>query len=48
MSFLWSTRNPAHEQRAREIAREVAPSLFVLRRSDLSAHVGEYERTTTA
>ena len=48
ISFLWSTVNPAHERRAREIAREVAPDLFVSCSSDLSAKVGEYERTITA
>ena len=30
ISFLWSTINPAHEQRAREIAAEVAPDLLHL------------------
>ena len=48
ISFLWSTINPAHERRAREIALEVAPDLFVSCGSDLSAKVGEYERTITA
>ena len=48
ISFLWSTINPAHERRAREIAHEVAPDLFVSCSSDLSAKVGEYERTITA
>ena len=48
ISFLWSTVNPVHEQRAREIAREVAPELFVSCGSDLSSKAGEYERTMTA
>ncbi len=48
ISFLWSTINPAHERRAREIANEVAPALFLSCSSDLSAKVGEYERTITA
>lgn len=48
ISFLWSTMNPVHEQRAREIAAEVAPDLFISCSSDLSSRSGEYERTTTA
>jgi N-methylhydantoinase A len=48
ISFLSSTINPAHEQRARAIAQEVAPFLFVSCGADLSAKTGEYERTTTA
>ena len=48
ISFLWSTMNPAHEQRAREIAAEVAPDLFISCSSDLSSRSGEFERTTTA
>src|SRR5205085_11479723 len=47
VSFLWSVKNPAHERRVREIAAEVAPSVFVSCGSDLIARVGEYERTTT-
>jgi len=45
ISFLWSFRNPAHEIRAREIAREVAPELFITCSSDLVPLLGEYERT---
>ena len=48
ISFLWSTMNPAHERRAREIAAEVAPDLFISCSSDLSSRSGEFERTTTA
>jgi N-methylhydantoinase A len=48
ISFLWSTMNPAHEQRAWEIAAEVAPDLFISCSSDLSSRSGEFERTTTA
>jgi N-methylhydantoinase A len=48
ISFLWSTLNPAHEHRAREIAHSVKPDLFVSCGSDLSAKTGEFERTTTA
>jgi N-methylhydantoinase A len=48
ISFLWSTMNPVHEQRAREVAAEVAPDLFISCGSELSTRTGEYERTTTA
>jgi N-methylhydantoinase A len=48
ISFLWSSLNPGHERRAREIAAERAPDLFVSCSSDLSSKLGEYERTTTA
>jgi N-methylhydantoinase A len=46
--FLWSTQNPAHEDRAAEIVREVAPDAFVSVSSQLSSAVGEYERTVAA
>lgn len=45
VAFLWSFRNPAHEQRAREIVREEAPDLFVTCSSELVPLLGEYERT---
>jgi N-methylhydantoinase A len=48
ISFLWSTMNSVHEQRAREIAAEVAPELFISCGSELSSRTGEFERTTTA
>jgi N-methylhydantoinase A len=48
ISFLWAAANPAHERRSRDIARDVAPGLFVSCSSDLSSKLGEYERTTTA
>ena len=44
IAFLWSVRNPAHEQRAREIVNERAPGVFVTISSDISKAVGEYER----
>jgi N-methylhydantoinase A len=46
--FLWSTQNPAHEERAAEIVRRVAPSAFVSVSSTLTRAVGEYERTVAA
>jgi N-methylhydantoinase A len=48
ISFLWSTKHPAHEIRAAEIAAKVAPGLFISRGSELSGRQGEYERTAAA
>lgn len=45
ISLVWSTANPAHEQRLRELVREIAPDMFVSISSEVSARVGEYERT---
>lgn len=45
ISLVWSTANPAHEQRLRALVREMAPDLFVSISSEVSARVGEYERT---
>ena len=41
ISFLWSTMNPVHEQRARAIAAEVAPDLFISCSSDLSSRTND-------
>jgi N-methylhydantoinase A len=46
VSFLWSIRNPSHEQRVQEIVAELAPEMFVCCGADLVKHLGEYERTT--
>jgi N-methylhydantoinase A len=43
--LLWSFRNPAHERRLAELAREIAPGLFVSLSSEVSPQLGEYERT---
>ncbi len=48
ISLLWSMKNPDHEQRVKELAREVAPAVFLTCGSDLVSRVGEYERTTTS
>jgi len=42
--FLWSFRNPAHEQRARELVAELAPDLFVTCSHEILPKWGEYER----
>ena len=44
--FLWSFLYPAHERRVRDMAREIAPHLFVTCSADLVPKWGEYERTT--
>jgi N-methylhydantoinase A len=45
ISLLWATANDRHERRLRELVREVAPDMFVSISSEVSARVGEYERT---
>lgn len=45
--LLWSFRNPAHEQRVREIVHEVRPDAFISVSSEVSPVIGEYERTAT-
>ena len=44
--FLWSFRHPGHELRVKEIARRVAPELFVACSVEIAPKWGEYERTT--
>ena len=46
--FLHSYRNPAHEQRAKEIVEKGFPQLFVTASHELSQEYREYERTSTA
>lgn len=49
VSFLWSFRNPSHEQRVAEIVQGVAgPEVFLTLSSEVSPVIGEYERTATA
>jgi N-methylhydantoinase A len=45
--LLWSFRNPAHEQRVREIARAIAPNLPVSLSCEIAPRLGEFERTVT-
>ena len=47
IGFLNSYVNPAHERRARDIAREAHPELSVSISSDIGQEYGEYERTLT-
>ncbi|PLZ02364.1 5-oxoprolinase [Burkholderia sp. WAC0059] len=45
--FLHAYRNPAHEQRAREIVREVLPDVYLSLSSDVLPEFREYERLST-
>ena len=45
--FLHSYRNPAHEQRAKQIVEQAFPDLFVTASHELSQEYREYERTST-
>lgn len=45
--FLFSFRNPAHEQRAAEIAKTILPEAFITVSSDVLPQYREYERTST-
>jgi N-methylhydantoinase A len=47
VSLLWSFRNPAHEQRVRELVHEVAPDLFVALSSEVSPRIREFARSAT-
>ncbi len=47
VSLLWSFRNPAHEQRVREIIHEEAPGMYVGLSSELSPRIREYSRSAT-
>lgn len=48
ISFLWSVRNPAHEQQAASIVRRLYPDLLVFSGAELHPLMREYERTTLA
>ena len=45
--LLWSFKNPAHEQRIKQIAQERNPELFITASSDLVPLMREYERANT-
>lgn len=45
--FLHAYRNPAHEQRAREIVREVLPDVYISISNDVLPEFREYERLST-
>ncbi len=46
--FLFSYLNPAHEQRAKSIVKELCPDAFVTTSSEVSPQFREFERFTTA
>ncbi len=46
--FLHSYRNPAHEQRAKQLIEQEFPQLFVSASHELSQEYREFERTSTA
>jgi N-methylhydantoinase A len=48
VAFLHAYRNPAHEARAKELLRALAPELFVFTSSEVWPVIREYERTSTA
>jgi len=47
VSFLWSFRDPAHEQRVGELIAEDAPELYVALSSHVSPRIREYARSAT-
>src|SRR5437870_9525383 len=44
--FLWSFRNPAHEQRVRTLVENISKDVFVTCSVDIAPKWGEYERVT--
>jgi N-methylhydantoinase A len=44
--FLWSFKTPRHEQRVKEMIRDLAPQMFVSCSTDIAPKWGEYERVT--
>ncbi|NYI80401.1 hydantoinase/oxoprolinase family protein [Nocardioides panzhihuensis] len=47
VSLLWSFRNPAHEQRVREIIQEIDPEVFVALSHEVSPRIREFSRSST-
>lgn len=45
--FLWSFRNPGHEERVAELASEEAPGIPVILSHQVAPVIGEYERAAT-
>ncbi|HET7199094.1 MAG TPA: hydantoinase/oxoprolinase family protein, partial [Burkholderiales bacterium] len=44
--FLWSFRNPAHEDEVKALVRRMAPGVFVTTSFEIAPKWGEYERVT--
>jgi N-methylhydantoinase A len=47
VSFLWSFRNPAHEQRAREILEQELPGVYISLSTEILPQIRVYERHST-
>lgn len=47
ISFVWSVRNPSHEQRAAEMVRAALPDVFVCTGNEVFPQIREYTRTST-
>lgn len=47
VSFLHSYRNPVHEKRVKEIAKEVVPDIPVAISSEVASEIREFQRTST-
>ena len=47
VSTLWSFANPATERQVAEVAKRVAPDVFLTLSHEIAPVVGEYERTST-
>ena len=47
VSFLWSFRNPAHEQRTREILQQELPGIYVSLSTEVLPQIRLYERHST-
>ncbi len=47
VSLLWSFRNPAHEQRIRDLVHEIDPTVFVALSSEVSPRIREFARNAT-
>jgi N-methylhydantoinase A len=48
VGFVWSFKNPTHEQRAVEICREELPDVYVCGSCDVQPEIREYWRISTA
>ncbi|RBL66957.1 hydantoinase/oxoprolinase family protein, partial [Pseudomonas sp. MWU13-2625] len=47
ISFVWSVRNPAHEQRAAQLVRAALPGVFVCTGNEVFPQIREYTRTSS-
>jgi N-methylhydantoinase A len=47
VSYLWSFRNPAHEQRTREILEQELPGVYVSLSTEILPQIRTYERHST-